>query len=465
MLPQDTIQVVNSKKASNLQDGIDYLESCLNDLSDVWAENIKNYIESCISSMALSEIEVSSEERARAIDIYENLNRGGISLSTFDLVMARVAIVSKENYRERIINNILLSKVYDVNLMPFTIGNIFRSQYPNGEYNASKNTKCFSDVGINQTYVDAFLNVMSLYCNNKAYNPKSYNSDMIKRNRILQLPPTELDDNCEKICTAIDRAMFFFQSRCGIRSIKEINNTLMIVLVGTIFTNDAYYDDKKVHDRLEALYWASIFSGEFDKDQNSALIRNLKNFISMIQGTGQLTWINDMKKEVLDAKNYSDKELLLFEKVAVDRYPKKMLRNYISQYFLSRTYTDMFDSSVLISVFSDVASTLELHHIIPLGSVNKVNQSTNKLRTDKSHVCNSPLNFAYITSTSNRAISNKSLDDYAKDITVTSKAALYINSYTDASCVSDNQKIKAVLTNRYNDIKGIIQTNIMHLLM
>ena len=39
---------------------------------------------------ALNKIEVSGEQRDRAIDIYENLNRGGISLNTFDLVMARV---------------------------------------------------------------------------------------------------------------------------------------------------------------------------------------------------------------------------------------------------------------------------------------------------------------------------------------------------------------------------------------
>ena len=35
----------------------------------------------------------------------------------------------------------------------------------------------------------------------------------------------------------------------------------------------------------------------------------------------------------------------------------------------------MFDENLTISVFSKLADTLEAHHIIPLGSVKKVNES------------------------------------------------------------------------------------------
>ena len=40
----------------------------------------------------MNQIVVSEAQRGRAIDIYENLNRGGVSLSTFDLITAKVAV-------------------------------------------------------------------------------------------------------------------------------------------------------------------------------------------------------------------------------------------------------------------------------------------------------------------------------------------------------------------------------------
>ncbi len=272
------------------------------------------------------------------------------------------------------------------------------------------------------------------------------------------------DENCEKICDAIDRALFFFQARCGIRSIKEINYNLMLVFVATIFTNDDYYADVKIHEKLEAWYWSSVFSGEFDKDQNSILIKHLRNFISMLNGKTSDNWIKSMADNVLAANNFSDEKLLLLEKVDEDRYPKKILRNYISQYFLSRTYPNMFGSDDIVSVFSKNADSLELHHIIPLGSVKSIAESTSKLRNDKTHICNSPLNFVYITKDDNLTISNKSLKDYAEFVTDNAKSALQITQYGDNDTAKSDEKIKNILRTRYTYIKGCIKNNVKSLL-
>lgn len=258
-----------------------------------WTEALRNYINSCLNKMSLNEIVVTAEQRARAIDIYENLNRGGISLSTFDLIMARVAIVSKDNFYKRIVNNINIKRNYDENLLPSSIRKFYNQRFPGDSYNAAVNTSCYSNDNnkIEKMYIDAFLDVMSLYCNNKTYKYDGYNIDYIKRNKILQLSPEEIDSNCEKICTSLDRALFFFQARCGIRNIREINYSLMLVFVATIFTNDSYYNNLEVHKKLEAWYWASVFSGEFDKDQNSMLIKHLKLFFAMLSKQGNDDWI------------------------------------------------------------------------------------------------------------------------------------------------------------------------------
>ena len=316
-----------------------------------WTEALRNYINSCLNKMSLNEIVVTAEQRARAIDIYENLNRGGISLSTFDLIMARVAIVSKDNFYKRIVNNINIKRNYDENLLPSSIRKFYNQCFPGDSYNAAVNTSCYSNDNnkIEKMYIDAFLDVMSLYCNNKTYKYDGYNIDYIKRNKILQLSPEEIDSNCEKICTSLDRALFFFQARCGIRNIREINYSLMLVFVATIFTNDSYYNNLEVHKKLEAWYWASVFSGEFDKDQNSMLIKHLKLFFAMLSKQGNDDWIKSMKEEVLNNNNFSDEKLLLLDKVAEDRFPKKILRTYISQYFLSKTYNSMFDAEQYVS--------------------------------------------------------------------------------------------------------------------
>ena len=74
------------------------LNTELDSKSRSWARNIKSYLNTCISQARLNQIIVTETNRARAIDIYENLNRGGVSLNTFDLIMAKVAKESKQNF-------------------------------------------------------------------------------------------------------------------------------------------------------------------------------------------------------------------------------------------------------------------------------------------------------------------------------------------------------------------------------
>ena len=140
-------------------------------------------------------------------------------------------------------------------------------------------------------------------------------------------------------------------------------------------------------------------------------------------------------------------------------------RLFICQYLLSKTYTDMFDSNTRISVFSSSASDLEAHHIIPLGSVTKINESTSALRKDAKNICNSPLNFVFITSSANKAISNDSLDAYAKKLTNEAKFALHINAYDKADDTNTDAKVKTILKNRYNLLSGDVKQHISNLLL
>lgn len=443
------------------------LHLCLEEKKRLWKIYFQNYISSCIRNVALNKIEVGEEQRARAIDIYENLNRGGVSLKTFDLIMARVAKVSKENFYKRLIANMQQDKIYDKLVLPECIVRIIGDKIECGNYNATIETGCYSEDKneIAGKYIDAFLNVLSLYCYNTEFHPDEYKLENMKSSQILKLTPEQIHTNSEKVCEALDRAMFFFQSRCGIRNIQEMNYSLMIVLAAVIFLKKEWFDDKYVHDKLEAWYWAAIFSGEYDKDQNTKMISHLQSMVKTIQiprTREKIGWILNLKNNVLECQNFSDESFLLMEKVEEDRYPKLALRGFLCQYLLARTYSDMFLPTRRMSVYSDEAGDYQAHHIVPLGTVKKVGESTVKLRRNAKHICNSPLNFVYITKKENREIADEALSSYIHKICDESKDGIYITAY-DKTLTEDGD-IKEILRVRYASLKSNIKERIVSLL-
>ena len=444
-----------------------------------WGRNLKLYLNTCISQARLNQILVTETNRSRAIDIYENLNKGGISLSTFDLIMAKVGKESTQNFYKRLVSNIKAPKQYNLSVLPDKMLNIVSNYINNKGYNASVYIGAYNEDRneISPKYTEAFLNVASLCANNKNFDFNQAKNDHMKRDCILNLDSAYINNECEKICIALDRAFFFFQTRCGIRAINEINYSLMLTLVATVFMNNEWFNDKKVHDLLESWYWCSVFSGEFDRDQNPQTIKCLKQITNYLFGKNpNLKWLDDLRDSVLNANNFSDKDLLLMEKTEYDRIPKAPLRHFICQYFLSKTYTDMFDENIVISVFSDVSKKLEAHHIVPLGSQKKVGENTEKLRGDDTNICNSPLNFVYITKDSNTTISSDSLPDYARKITNQSKSDLKIPSEFSASNLeeyikadkNDNERsdfVKKFLSNRFDALQGDIKSHAKSLIM
>ena len=452
----------------------------LSERAEVWDEELKEYLDSCVKNVSLNKIVVSSEKRARAIDIYENLNIGGVCLNIFDLIMAKVAKVDNAPYYERLIACIKDTKEYPKSVIPSYVIScmtyektkemdgvktlVLGDMLGDKRYNASVLTNCYNEEKneISQRYIDAFLNTLSLYSYNRKYNSTDYKVDLIKRTKILDISPETIHENTEKICTALDRALMFFQTRCGIRNINELNYSLMISLVATVFTNDEWYNEPKVHEKLEAWYWCSLFSGRYDKDQNTVFIQDLQSVMDMLMKTGSTEWINRNVDYILNAQNFSDEKLILMEKINEERYPKRVLRMFVCQYLLAKTYTDMFDEKETISVFSKYAKTLEAHHIIPLGSVKKINESTAKLRNDDKNICNSPMNFVYITKESNDRISDDSLDIYITKITDQAKSTLSIQNYTSPDINEDSTR--QILRARYTALKGEIKEKVTRLL-
>lgn len=145
------------------------------------------------------------------------------------------------------------------------------------------------------------------------------------------------------------------------------------------------------------------------------------------------------------------------------RMGKEHLAKYICQFYLSRTYSDLIHDDRQINVFSKYK--LEKHHIVPVGSVSKIGESTDILRKDKTNIVNSPLNYVFISDATNLEISNISLKEYEQDITASAKAALNIVNYPSVEKLNDKTTIKAWLKERYKILKGQIQNRVMNMLL
>lgn len=280
----------------------------------------------------------------------------------------------------------------------------------------------------------------------------------------MKLSEEEIDSNCEKVCVAMDRAFAFLQIRCGVQSLSDVNYKLMIRLIAYIFTNDKWYRSEKVHDIIEAWYWAAIFSGEYDKDQNERFERNLRSILEiLISKDKRSDWIITLRNNILETPYFSDCSFLLMEKASEDRIPKEHLAKYICQFYLSRTYSDLIHDDRKINVFSQYK--LEKHHIIPVGSVSKIGESTDILRKDKTNIVNSPLNYVFISDATNIEVSNISLKEYEEEITASAKATLDIVNYPSVEKLDDEATIKTWLKERYKIVKGKIQNRVTDMLL
>lgn len=420
-----------------------------------WGDKMKQYLVSCVTQLDLKQINVPKANRNRAIDIYENLNIGGISLSTFELILAKAAkkkLPDKKNLFDLIVEEIQRAKTYEDNVVPEQMEKYYKEFTADQEsYSAAEQIGCFDDKKnqLNKTYTDTFLNVLSLISYIPDYDAKKMELSYLKREKILALSADKICQNYKKTCEGIDRACFFLQVRCGIRKIQEINYNLMFVLLGYIFSNNSFYEDKDIMKLLETWYWCSVFSGRYDKDQNGHIIEDIKNVLETIGSPTKTDWLADMKEKVFAMQGFSDKKTLLMQTSVV---PKGVIRKKICQFYMAKTYKDLMTEEY-IQVFSKQADKFEEHHIVPIGSLDKdtFKGMEKRRREDKKNIFNSPLNFMYITKESNLIISNQSLAYYVQFCNDATIYDLHIDIANRDSM--DDDYVEQMLEKRFQTVK------------
>lgn len=473
---QSILKPAYYKKIQDYEDRENVKDEIVKQGKVLWSGKFIAYLKACINKMNLHQIIVKQSERDRAIDIYENLNLGGVTLSTFELVLAKAAKSldgDRKNLTDRIIEYIQKEKQYPDAVVPENLQYELQEFCKKNEYSASDRMKCYKSKNseLHKKYTDAFLNILCLYCNYPAYSSERVITvEYIKRTKILELKPEQINQNYEKVCKGLDRALFFLQVRCGLRTIDELQYNLVLVLLGYIFLEDKHFANKALHKKLEAWYWSGILSGYFDKDQNSRIIGEINQILSHMSRVNEkngFEWIQTMADKIFDREDFSDQETVLMEKK--NKIPKEVIKRTICQYYLAKTYYDLLNNSKSqekekINIFMDEVESLEYHHLIPLGDISNTVKSS---RTDKTALLNSPINFIFITPDTNKQISAKSIESYLKECCETSVFKLGLVGiivFEGQEKIIGEERARKYLNMRYTEVKNEIKGHVENLL-
>jgi len=404
----------------------DKVEKAWDRLSNRWISSIKSMLEGLVSN-EIPRIKLGGDEIDRAVSIFDNMNKGGTPLSTFDLVVAKAA---QERPHEESLTDQINSLLEDEIDLPFSLTQGL-VDCPSS-WAPERTGVLDDDTPPTRTTRKQFLNVLSVLTNGLGDELQNLAVQHIKKKEHLELSSSEINNNSEEAVTALARALSFLQMRCGITSMGDISYELTIIPVAYCLYDDSIWRSPESLNKVEYWYWASIFSGHYREKQNPRCIEDTKLLYNWLRSDGEDPFSNRFDK-VLQAPGYSDKPILLRDIPQPDQYGVPgAVRETILQYILSnQPYdflpTDAFEEPVRLSSWGFASSRefrdtegnsyemkKETHHICPIADAASIVEAAKELRGSKEHVLNSPVNLTYISSEANKRLRDKHPSEYVE---------------------------------------------------
>jgi len=431
-----------------------------------WVEQVSRELEG-MPFRKMAVIKLSRDEVNRAAAIFEAINRGGVPLSTYDLVVAKSA-------RDQAVKN-LSSTIINAVESNIEINKDIFTRY-SAEFNeptvvwSAKDMKVIVGNEPSNSFKDWFVNLLSLLVHVKS-NGEECSLEHIKREKILSLTYDEVNKHSDVAIQAIIRALSFLQLRCGVISGNEVSYKLMVIVLAYHLSNDEVWNSKEAMNKLEYWYWLSLFSGCYFYGQNAQCVQDIKDVEELISGHGNK--FSGLTSNVLNVENIVTKDILLREddddgeKTITE---PKSIKVTLLQYILSRSPSDFVkdgpgNAGVKLSSWSASQGDpeLEIHHIIPLAEATSMGESTKSLRKDTNSKMNSSLNLSYISKHANRELSSTSPAEYVKVIHDMASATNFLPKAEMFSQVLIDKDYKKILEHRYILLESGIKNHIASL--
>jgi hypothetical protein len=424
----------------------------LQHLAEEWTDKFMTYLLRCVNELKVHEMEIKKAQRARAIDIYENLNLGGVSLSTFDLIIAKAAKSMKqgfyESFKENLNQGLCVQSFYTGQLNQ---GELWIPKSRMNIYHESRNQ-------VSITYINVFLNLLSLNVNvrNKG---QEFKLDFIKKSEILKIESEDIVNNYIKCLNSINRALMFLQMNCGIRKIDDISYEHVLLGLSYFLGDDEIFTNQHKSKALEFWYWSSIFSGVYDSDQNSNIIKDLHSINEILyNGENRVKETDSLKHrgtDVFKRLYFSDENTLLMKYSEFGKLPKHVITKSICQFVLKKKPKDFVEQGTHLNAWEN--QELDLHHVIPLKNLTSIKESTSELRKEKTHILNSPLNFVFILRRSNISIGTQTPENYLSQFASYIKTTHYLPEAKDLKSIED---VENWLHLRFEKIKDALLSHL-----
>lgn len=437
------------------------IEKAWGDLSANWSVNVNKFLNDLLEQ-EIKVTELPADEIGRAVSIFENINKGGTPLDTYDLIVAKAA---RNRELESLTNRVVQILEEEIEI-PCSIWGQNIGDRPK-KWKAV-DVGALENKNIVKIVKDQYLNLLSIVSYTEYGRVESIKLDYIKRNMILEIDYEKINDNTEKVVRAIVRACAVLQFRCGIPKLTDLAYKLMILPIAYALMTDEIWNDKGKIDKIEYWYWSSLFGGAYREGQNE----KSKTDIQLLYN-----WLNNKIKDpfkgwadkVLDDPGYSNEDVLLMEDSTHDI--PQAIHAGILQYILSNQPKDFVENGDYRINAWDVGRksrikhgnkafdlVIQDHHICPLGTATKLGESSKQLRSSKKHKLNSTLNRTFISGYANNIIKDKSPSDYLNYISDLAKAEHCVandfkREYTKGDNEEEQEYYMRILKNRYIILK------------
>ena len=425
---------------------------------DIWRSEVKEYLGSMLK-INLPAITFKPTQFDRAIQAFEILNKAGVKLHVFDLLVARAGrgqstIITDQFYQ--IIKEKLQSS-FPVD--SFGIEKLKTWSFDYFFYNPSK-----LDNGIKDQIVGLLTARISFHYN-KVKQTKDENGKLednekvsISNTYLFDLPIKEctnyLNEYIEDVMLSLLRTYAFLQCRCGVINLKKLHYRLISIPIA-FYMNDEIWNDSKKLDLIEGWYWSTIFSNKLEYDQSTVIVKQIKFLGKVLAGDNKISL-----KEVFAIKDRTEPSGYIRPGTNCDSLLKCVsggIYNTILQYILSRKPNDFVSDDKLTAWDAKI---LNDHHILPLGADKKIGVYTKNLRKDKKNIKNSILNRTLISEEANRIISDYDFEKYKEVLSNVSTANHLIpistNNYSDIH-VFLKERFNLLNANVINSLNSLIE--------
>jgi len=416
-LPEEQFQ----DKADELRAKIDEWISSFSELMD----RVRNY--------QLPVIDVSSDQLSRVAGIFEVINKQGIALHIFDLLLARsikpksdsirdtLQLSLKESYEEQ-------SSKYMVtpDLLPTPIRKLFEEEEfiwnPSQFFGGGQKTNKGEDSP--DQIMSPYARFISLYARLYSLDSEDFfncvaprtlsdvNNELNKSNMSWGFSDREiLKTERELVCTVqkqaiiqLIRASIFCNFKLGISKFTDLAYQQMIFVIALCMTDDFWNlfvnDTESIKSRkLQSWYWSSIFSGEYQKSQDLKVLHDSIETLNYVIFEKNSVSIEARKDKLFNCLGYSDLETLKLGagKAISNTILQFELRNGM-QDFKSKDISNVPHRGPMLCSLQNVE--LQVDHIISIENYNK--KTGSMLERKSEHSINSPLNKTYLSKSSNR---------------------------------------------------------------